>query len=88
MPLLAQPDSAVKLFSMARTGWPIPTGSSSHGLRDTGTVVKQKIQHVFHIINNRININPCQLHRFECTTHYSTIVMVMVILYRYQAMTS
>lgn len=43
VPLLAQPDSAVKLFNMACTGCPIPTGSSSHGLRNNGPAVTKVI---------------------------------------------
>lgn len=43
MPLLAQPDRAVKLFNMACTGCPIPTGSSSHGLRNNGPAVEERI---------------------------------------------
>lgn len=42
VPLLAQPDIAVKLFSMACTGWPNPTGKSSQGLRNKGSAVKTK----------------------------------------------
>lgn len=38
VPLLAQPDNAVKLFSTACTGWPSPTGNSSHALRENGPV--------------------------------------------------
>lgn len=41
VPRLAQPDSAVKLFSWACTGCPDPTGSSSHGLRDRGPAARE-----------------------------------------------
>lgn len=36
VPLLAQPERAVKLFWVACTGCPVPTGSSSQGLRNKG----------------------------------------------------
>lgn len=44
VPLLAQPDSAVKLFNEACTGWPIPTGNSSHGLRNNGPATARTAQ--------------------------------------------
>lgn len=42
VPRLAQPDRAVKLFNMAWTGWPTPTGKSSQGLRDNGPANNRK----------------------------------------------
>lgn len=51
MPLLAQPDRAVKLFDMACTGCPIPTGNSSHGLRNNGPVEKEKRKRILYVSN-------------------------------------
>lgn len=62
VPRLAHPERTVKLFNIAWTGWPTPTGSSSQGLRDNGPANNTKMS-----LTSKISTHYAQL----CSMHSS-----------------